>query len=119
MRQKMKSVSQSAEPSKKRQKMDNTSSATQQNSCMESNDELPSTSNNMGTSVEVGDTAENICDKTSVLRELFKDSGRMLELEQDLYEMTAQVLAVMEKDDFSVCHFKRLASQIQVLKEKL
>lgn len=122
MHHKMKAVTESLEPRSKRQKLDNTSHTVTEKGCNSSDDHSPSTSADTSSSRKVFPSSQNTCDRVSVLSELFKNSGRMLDLEQDLYEMTAEVLASMEKYCDTVqpsdsVHYKRLASQIQSLKD--
>ncbi|XP_053396748.1 uncharacterized protein LOC123552751 [Mercenaria mercenaria] len=117
LQQKMKDLTNSHEPDRKRQKMDPSLSATLENSShIESHDRTAGTSES--SSKDVTHSSQNICDKASVISELFLDSNKMLELEHELYKMTAEILESLEKKKDAL-HYSRLASQIENIKEKL
>ena len=99
----------SCEPCRKRPKIDQDTRSSN-NSNTKSCDQI-----SINSTREVTNSSQSVTDSGNVIRELLNNSMKMLELEQELYTMTGEILESMEKRKDAV-HYNRLATQIQNIK---
>ncbi|XP_060551646.1 uncharacterized protein LOC132713177 isoform X2 [Ruditapes philippinarum] len=115
LQQSMRDISDSSgEPSRKRLRIDADVKSASKDSITASCDQVIS----KYSAREVTNSSQSVSEKGNVIKGLFNDSSKMLELEQELYTMTSEILESMEKSKDTL-HYNRLATQIQNIKEKV
>jgi hypothetical protein len=107
----------SGEPSRKRLRIDTDVKSASTDNVTDSCDQVTGIISK-NSAREVTHSSQSVTGKGNVIKGLFNDSSKMLELEQELYTMTSEILESMEKSKDAL-HYNRLATQIQSIKEKV